>query len=131
LPRAVASEDQVRAAPDDILRWQDIARFAQFAKFLSYIVDARLRGREETINAYSIAVDIFDGPPSFDPQSDPIVRVRAHAGVHARLCARRRCRDDGDDQEQTDRRQRARGVARSSILSGAIAATTGRAHSAQ
>jgi hypothetical protein len=47
------------------------------ARFLSDIVEARLRGEEGGIKAYSIAVDVFGRPQSFDPQSDPIVRVQA------------------------------------------------------
>lgn len=38
---------------------------------------AKLRGDEASIKAYSIAVDVFGRPQSFDPQSDPIVRVQA------------------------------------------------------
>lgn len=38
---------------------------------------ARLRGDEAAIKAYSIAVDVFGRPQSFDPQTDPIVRVQA------------------------------------------------------
>ncbi len=36
-----------------------------------------LAGDEGAIKAYSIAVDVFGRPQSFDPQSDPIVRVQA------------------------------------------------------
>ena len=45
--------------------------------FLSYIVAARLRGDEAGIKAYAVAVDVFGRPATFDPQSDPIVRVQA------------------------------------------------------
>ncbi len=34
-------------------------------------------GNEAGIKAYAIAVDVFGRPQSFDPQSDPIVRVQA------------------------------------------------------
>jgi len=40
-------------------------------------VRAKLGGDEASIKAYSIAVDVFGRPPTFDPQSDPIVRVQA------------------------------------------------------
>lgn len=52
-------------------------RSPQLSKFIKHIVDAKLRGDEAGIKAYSIAVDVFGRPPSFDPQTDPIVRVQA------------------------------------------------------
>lgn len=45
--------------------------------FLSYIIDAFFDGRAETVKAYSIAVDVFNRPTTFDPSSDPIVRIEA------------------------------------------------------
>jgi TolB-like protein len=52
-------------------------RSPQLSKFLKHIVDAKLRGDEASIKAYSIAVDVFGRPATFDPQTDPIVRVQA------------------------------------------------------
>ncbi|MBY2987490.1 tetratricopeptide repeat protein [Rhizobium leguminosarum] len=45
--------------------------------FLRYIVDAVFEGRGDTVKAYSIAIDVFNRPASFDPSSDPIVRIEA------------------------------------------------------
>ena len=69
--------DRVQAALDDLLGWPPIARSPQLASFLSYIVGKKLAGEDSGIKAYSIAVDVFGRPPSFDPQTDPIVRVQA------------------------------------------------------
>lgn len=52
-------------------------RSQQVARFLQYIVDAKLRGDESAIKAYAVAVDVFGRPQNFDPQVDPIVRVQA------------------------------------------------------
>ena len=71
------SPDQVRAALEELLGWSEVIRSPQLAKFLKHIVDTKLRGDEASIKAYSIAVDVFGRPPSFDPQTDPIVRVQA------------------------------------------------------
>ncbi|WP_299638362.1 hypothetical protein [Devosia sp.] len=60
-----------------IQAWPGLSRSPQLAKFLNYIVEARLNGNEAGIKAYSIAVDVFGRPQSFDPQNDPIVRVQA------------------------------------------------------
>lgn len=67
----------MRAALEEILGWAEIVRSPQLSKFLRYIVEAKLRGDDAGIKAYSIAVDVFGRPSSFDPQTDPIVRVQA------------------------------------------------------
>ncbi len=46
-------------------------------RFLRYIVEERLAGRSSKIKAYCIAVSVFNREPSFDPQTDPIVRLEA------------------------------------------------------
>lgn len=72
LPRDVVEEElQI------VLGWPGLARSPQLAKFLNYVVKARLAGDAGNIKAYSIAVDVFGRPSTFDPQSDPIVRVQA------------------------------------------------------
>lgn len=45
--------------------------------FLRYVVVEFLEGRSESIKAYSIAVDVFGRSPTFDPSTDPIVRIEA------------------------------------------------------
>lgn len=72
-PRA----ERIRAALDEVLAWPELARSPQLVRFLRYIVEASLDGDEAAIKAYAIAVDVFGRPASFDPQSDPIVRVQA------------------------------------------------------
>lgn len=69
--------EQIEAALEELLGWPPIARSPQLARFLNYIVTATLSGEEAGIKAYAIAVDVFGRPQSFDPQSDPIVRVQA------------------------------------------------------
>jgi len=46
-------------------------------RFLRYVVEEALAGRANRIKAYSVAVAAFDRDESFDPQSDPIVRIEA------------------------------------------------------
>jgi hypothetical protein len=46
-------------------------------KFLSYVVEESLAGRAHRIKAYSIAIAAFGRDASFDPQSDPVVRIEA------------------------------------------------------
>lgn len=68
---------EIEAALVRIQEWPGLARSPQLAKFLNYIVGAKLDGNDAGIKAYSIAVDVFGRPQTFDPQTDPIVRVQA------------------------------------------------------
>jgi len=67
----------VETALEQLVSWPGLSRSPQLAKFLNYIVRAKLRGDEASIKAYAIAVDVFGRPQTFDPQTDPIVRVQA------------------------------------------------------
>lgn len=46
-------------------------------KLLRYLVDEFFAGRSGAVKAYTIAIDVFARPSSFDPATDPIVRVEA------------------------------------------------------
>ena len=77
LAETLPSRSEIEAALARVREWPGLARSPQLAKFLNYIVEAKLNGNEAGIKAYAIAVDVFGRPQSFDPQSDPIVRVQA------------------------------------------------------
>ena len=44
---------------------------------MDYVVGACLNGHDDQIKEYSIGLEVFDRPSSFDPRVDPIVRVEA------------------------------------------------------
>ncbi|ABS67541.1 Tetratricopeptide TPR_2 repeat protein [Xanthobacter versatilis] len=67
----------VRAALERVLAAPDFAASPRLAAFLRFVVEATLDGRADEIKGYTIAVEALGRPPSFDPQSDPIVRVEA------------------------------------------------------
>lgn len=69
--------ETILASLEQLLAWPEIARSQQLAKFLEYIVQRTLAGDEQSIKAYSIAVDVLGRSVDFDPQADPIVRVQA------------------------------------------------------
>ncbi len=46
-------------------------------RFLGYVVDELLAGRADRLKGYSIATAVFDRDDSFDPQTDPVVRLEA------------------------------------------------------
>ncbi|KRA50335.1 hypothetical protein [Devosia sp. Root635] len=69
--------EAILTALERLLAWPEIARSPQLGRFLGYIVQRTLEGSEQSIKAYSIAVDVFGRTADFDPQADPIVRVQA------------------------------------------------------
>jgi len=85
----VSDADLSIAGPDDMSAGEvrdQLARILASAefdatdrerRFLSYVVDETLAKRSDRIKAYSIAVEVFGRDASFDPQSDPIVRIEA------------------------------------------------------
>ena len=60
-----------------ILNSTDFDATGREHRFFSYVVEETLAGRGDRIKAYSIAVEVFGRGQSFDPQSDPIVRIEA------------------------------------------------------
>ncbi|NKM46105.1 hypothetical protein GFL91_14135 [Rhizobium leguminosarum bv. viciae] len=71
------SEEEARSEAERLLADPRLHVSDRHRAFLRYIVDARFEGRSDTIKAYSIAIDVFKRPASFDPSSDPIVRIEA------------------------------------------------------
>ncbi len=69
--------EAVRAQVARILASADFDASERNRRFLSYVVEQTLAGRGDRIKAYGIAVAVFDRDDSFDPQSDPIVRIEA------------------------------------------------------
>ena len=50
----------------------------QLPAFLGYVVKEELAGRGDKIKAYTVAVDALERPESFDPSTDPVIRVIAN-----------------------------------------------------
>lgn len=71
------SREEIETELERVVASPGLARSPQLAKFLRYIVEAKLAGNEAGIKAYAVAVDVFGRPSTFDPQADPIVRVQA------------------------------------------------------
>jgi tetratricopeptide (TPR) repeat protein len=68
---------EVRRALDSALAAESFRDSPQLRAFLTYVVSEKLAGREADLKGYSIATLALGRPDSFDPQSDPIVRVQA------------------------------------------------------
>ncbi|MGO4620533.1 hypothetical protein AB4Z34_19750 [Ensifer sp. 2YAB10] len=73
----VVAECHARAALDRILADSQFHATERHRKLLRYLVDEFFAGRSGQVKAYTIAIDVFGRPTSFDPATDPIVRVEA------------------------------------------------------
>ncbi|MFG1463939.1 hypothetical protein V5F77_13675 [Xanthobacter sp. DSM 24535] len=69
--------DKARAALARVLASDEFVSSPRLADFLRFVVEATLGGRADAIKGYTIAVEALGRPTSFDPQTDPIVRVEA------------------------------------------------------
>ena len=69
--------EEVRAALDRIAASEAFRACPQLVAFLRYVVEATLRGAQERIKGYTIAVEALGRGDDFNPQDDPIVRVEA------------------------------------------------------
>jgi tetratricopeptide (TPR) repeat protein len=71
-------ERSIRAHLKKVLASATFGNRAERAKrFLNFIVEETLAGRQESLKEYKIGVDVFGRPPDYDPQIDPIVRLEA------------------------------------------------------
>lgn len=75
-PVAVPVEE-CRAQLGRILASKAFAVTDRDRRFLGYVVEEALAGRADRIKAYTIAIEVFGRDASFDPQTDPIVRIEA------------------------------------------------------
>ena len=59
-----------------VLQSPSFAAAPKMQALLRYIVEATLDGQAERLKGYTIGVDVFERPASFDPGTDSIVRVQ-------------------------------------------------------
>src|SRR4051794_1178412 len=77
---ATASADSGQPIRDQLARILASATFQQgdrLKRFLSFIVLEAIAGRQNELKEYVIGVQVFGKEDSFDPRTDPIVRVQA------------------------------------------------------
>ena len=70
-------DTEIRQQLSRILAGAEFKDAMRLRSFLSFVVETTLDGKTDCIKAYSIAVDALGRGTSFDPQTDPIVRVEA------------------------------------------------------
>ena len=74
------SESDQKAIREQLVRILNSGPFHQSPRrqrFLEYIVNETLAGRGERLKAYNVALEVFDRPETFDPVTDPLVRIEA------------------------------------------------------
>jgi TolB-like protein len=82
--RSDPAPDAVRAQLEQIFASAEFTGSKRTRSFLRFVVEETLAGRADRLKAYTIATAIFDRDETFDPQSDPIVRIEA-GRVRSRL----------------------------------------------
>ena len=60
-----------------ILASETFVRFERQSRFLRFLVERTLQAQTDTLKEYVLGVEVFSRQPSFDPRTDPIVRVEA------------------------------------------------------
>ncbi len=69
--------NEIRAALARLLESDLFQRSPRLSDFLKYIVDMTLEGSAKQLKGYTIGVEVFGKPDSFDPEHDASVRVDA------------------------------------------------------
>ena len=77
-------EQLVRQQLDRILAGATFRQVDRLRRFLSFVVTEAIAGRRDELKEYVVGIQVFGKEASFDPRSDPVVRVQARR-LRARL----------------------------------------------
>ena len=84
MPTAESDRDAARRQLERVLGSAGFARNERLARFLRFVVEQHLDGKDAEIKESVIAVEVFGRGPDHDPRQDSIVRTEA-ARLRARL----------------------------------------------
>jgi TolB-like protein len=76
-PDSAVTHQQIRSQLAMISATEEFQRSKRSSRFLNYIVEETLAGRASRIKAYTVAISVLDRDDTFDPQTDPMVRIEA------------------------------------------------------
>ena len=76
---SAVSADEKRRALQEVLQSTTLRRAEQLRQFLQYVVEEELAGRGGQISESDVAVHGLHRPATYSPETDSIVRTRAHA----------------------------------------------------
>ena len=71
------SSDEISAALSRVCTSRPFAQAPKLTRFLRFVVETTLAGQGDRLKGYTIGVEALGRDASFDPQTDPIVRVEA------------------------------------------------------
>lgn len=71
------AQTRVREQLERILRSETFQQADRLKRFLAFIVEEAMGGRQAELKEYVIGAQVFRKEESFDPRTDPIVRVQA------------------------------------------------------
>ena len=83
-PFTKVSDRAVRQQLDRILASPTFQQVDRLKRFLKFVVQESVAGRSDQLKEYVVGVQVFGKEESFDPRTDPIVRVQARR-LRARL----------------------------------------------
>jgi len=95
-PPTKVSEKAIRQQLDRVLASTTFQQVERLKRFIGFIVTEAAAGRGDELKEYVVGVQVFGKEPSFDPRTDPIVRVQARR-LRARLT--RYYHDEGQHDE--------------------------------
>lgn len=72
-----SDQTAIREQLDRVLKSRPFHQSQRRQRFLEYVVGETLAGRAERLKAYTIAIEVFERPDTFDPLVDPLVRIEA------------------------------------------------------
>jgi len=68
--RAAVAQELERIAASDNFR-----KAERCVRLLRHVIDCAIEGREDALKEYTLGVTVFERPDSFDPRTDPVVRL--------------------------------------------------------
>jgi TolB-like protein len=75
--QSVSDEGLVRGELEKVLGSATFAQSESLKRFLRYVVEKKLEGRDDELKEQVLGADVFDRGDAYDPRIDPIVRVQA------------------------------------------------------
>jgi len=84
VPTREAGPQAARSELERVLASPGFARNERLSRFLRYVVERHLEGRDSEIKESLLAIEVFGRPTDYDPKQDPIVRTEA-SRLRARL----------------------------------------------
>lgn len=74
---SVPQEKEITAQLQRILASREFITSRRLSDFLRFVVECTITGESKAIKQYSIGVEVYGRDSSFDPKSDPLVRIEA------------------------------------------------------